>query len=297
MVHTQIPHPFPYQGSKRNIARHILPYIPSDVETLIEPFCGSAAVSIAASARHMAGKFLLNDIDTSLIQLWIWILGRPLELTSEYERLWLAQQSDPKAFFQRIRNEFNFTHRPSHLLYLLARIVKGAIRYSGDGNFNQSPDNRRLGMHPSTMRRELLGVSELLSRKTAVASDDFRDVVQRADAGDVLYMDPPYQGISFARDHRYIGGLRFEEFVESLVWMNDRQLSYIVSYDGRTGDKNHGYHLPSNLNLTRLDIEAGRSSQATLLGKRYDTVESLYVSPVLVFRLRGQQANLPTLIL
>ncbi len=43
----RVPRPFPYQGSKRGIAKHILRYFPAHVHRLIEPFCGSGAVSIA----------------------------------------------------------------------------------------------------------------------------------------------------------------------------------------------------------------------------------------------------------
>ena len=35
------PHPFPYQGSKRGIAKQILPCFPADTRRLLEPFCGS----------------------------------------------------------------------------------------------------------------------------------------------------------------------------------------------------------------------------------------------------------------
>ena len=62
-------------------------------------------------------------------------------------------------------------------------------------------------------------------------------------------MDPPYQGISFTRDHRYCNGLSYDEFVEALSWMNERRLSFLVSYDGRTGEKQHGNPLPDSLNL------------------------------------------------
>ncbi|MGH8281278.1 MAG: DNA adenine methylase, partial [Gammaproteobacteria bacterium] len=51
MTDRLIPHPFPYQGSKRVIARYILPHFPRDVNRLIEPFCGASAVSIAAAAH------------------------------------------------------------------------------------------------------------------------------------------------------------------------------------------------------------------------------------------------------
>jgi hypothetical protein len=42
-----VPHPIPYQGSKRALASAILAYLPEDCVTLIEPFAGSAALSLA----------------------------------------------------------------------------------------------------------------------------------------------------------------------------------------------------------------------------------------------------------
>jgi DNA adenine methylase len=43
-----------------------------------------------------------------------------------------------------------------------------------------------------------------------------------------------------------------------------------------------GKPLPVSLRLERIEIDAGRSSQATLLGKDARTCESLYLSPALV---------------
>ncbi len=282
---SQLPHPFPYQGSKRNIAKHILPYLPSDTSRLIEPFCGSAAVTIAAAAHGLAGKFVLNDIDAALMDLWAEIIDRPGQLMDGYDQLWSEQHADRKEHFYRIRTEFNETHHPHHLLYLLARIVKGAVRYSSDGFFNQSPDNRRSGMKPATMRRQIFGVSALLSERTTLSSLDFRDVAMTARPLDVVYMDPPYQGTSFVRDHRYYSGITYNEFADVLALMNLNHVSYMVSYDGRTGEKQHGKQLPRELRLRHLEIYAGKSSQATLLGQDSDTVESLYLSPALVNRL------------
>ncbi|MCY3692477.1 MAG: DNA adenine methylase [Chloroflexota bacterium] len=287
----QVPHPFPYQGSKRNIAHHILPYLPTDIDRLIEPFCGSAAISIAAAACGFAGKFALNDINSALMSLWVEILERPAQLTKEYERLWYEQQTDRKEYFSRVRAEFNATHEPHHLLYLLARIVKGSVRYSSDGQFNQAPDNRRSGMKPETMRRQILGVSELLADRTSLSAMDFRESIMTATTTDVVYLDPPYQGVSFARDHRYYRGLSYNELVDVLALMNLRGISYLVSYDGRTGEKHHGQSLPSDLELRHLEIYAGKSSQATFLGKHSETVESLYLSPALVNRLESGRSD------
>ena len=96
---------------------------------------------------------------------------------------------------------------------------------------------------------------------------------------DVVYMDPPYQGVCTNRDPRYISLLGFEEFCETLHGLNRRGISFVLSYDGKTGEKSHGKPMPADLGLIHIEIDAGRSSQATLLGRTHKTYESLYFSP------------------
>jgi len=287
-----VPHPFPYQGSKRKIAPQILSHFPTNVNCLIEPFCGAGAVSIAAIAHNSAKKILLNDLNEPLMALWNEILKRPNELLKSYEKLWHEQHPDKKEFFFKIRDEFNSTHQPHHLLYLLARIVKGSVRYSSKGLFNQSADNRRSGMQPPRMNQQIIGVSYLLGKKTTLSAKDFRQVLSKAEKDDLVYMDPPYQGTSFTRDHRYCNGLSYEEFVEALQTLNRKNISYIISYDGQTGKKIHGKPLPADLSLKHLHIHAGRSSQSTLLGSNHETIESLYLSPALIKRLHTKRRRI-----
>lgn len=98
-------------------------------------------------------------------------------------------------------------------------------------------------------------------------------------------MDPPYQGVCGDRDSRYLSGISHDEFIEALDRLNTRKISYIVSYDGRRGERVFGDLLPDFLRLMRIEIDAGRSSQSTLLGKDEITYESLYLSEALVQRL------------
>ena len=100
-------------------------------------------------------------------------------------------------------------------------------------------------------------------------------------------MDPPYQGTSQTKgkhDNRYIQGIVFDEFVTELQRLNDLGIDYIVSYDGRTGEKTIGKKLPESLELTHLYINAGVSAQATLNGKSEITYESLYISKSLIHK-------------
>jgi len=287
----QLPHPIPYQGSKRNLAPDILRYFPERIKVLYEPFAGSAAITIAAAAQGLARRFFINDLNKPLVDLWDQIINNPEQLAAKYEKLWFDQLDDPKAFYIKIRDEFNKTGAPHLFLYLLARCVKASVRYNTHGEFNQSADNRRKGMKPKTMKMQILGASYYLKGKTATSSTNYRDVLKLAEPQDLVYMDPPYQGVCGNRDTRYLESVQFFEFVEALEELNNRRIRYIVSYDGRTGDKSYGQMLPDELNLTLIELDAGRSSQATLLGRNNITIESLYLSPVLADEL----SHVPTL--
>lgn len=282
----KVPHPIPYQGSKRNLAPAILGYFPERVGTLIEPFAGSAALTLAAAARGLAARYVINDLNKPLVDLWRALIESPEKLARQYETLWRAQQEDRRQYYDQVRDEFNRTGRPDCFLYLLARCVKASVRYNANGEFNQSPDNRRMGALPDTMREHILGASHLLGGKTECISLDYKEAVAQATADDLVYMDPPYQGVCGERDPRYLKGVVFGEFVEVLESLNFRDIKYLVSYDGRTGERVHGRKLPERLRLHLIELHAGRSSQATLLGHDEVTVESLHLSPALADSLQ-----------
>jgi DNA adenine methylase len=77
----------------------------------------------------------------------------------------------------------------------------------------------------------------------------------------------PYQGVSGSRDQRYFSGLPVEELIFQLERLNDLGLPFVLSYDGRLGDKSYGVPLPPSLDLRRMELCAGRSASSTLLGE------------------------------
>ncbi|MGA2967497.1 MAG: DNA adenine methylase [Terriglobales bacterium] len=274
-----IPHPIPYQGSKRQLAPLILSFIPAGkFERMFEPFVGSGAVTLAAARKKVCKKFVVSDKLEPLCGIWGQIVNNPKRLADEYSDLWERQFPDSPAFFNRIRDEFNEDRSPAKLLFLLARCVKNAVRFNPSGQFNQSADKRRLGTKPKTMRAEIEAAHRLLLNKCEVRSGDYKTVLSMATPEDIVYMDPPYQGTSEGRDSRYFKGVPRDDLISMLKTLNRRGVQFVLSYDGACGDKTYGEVLPGGLRLKRVLVDAGRSSQATLNGKSARTVESLYLS-------------------
>jgi len=275
----EVPHPIPYQGSKRQLAPLILSFVPAGkFHRLVEPFVGSGAVTLAAARKGICCEFLVSDWLKPLSGIWQLISNDPETLSSEYSNLWHAQFPDSPKFFNRVREDFNNDQSPSKLLFLLARCVKNAVRFNPSGEFNQSADKRRVGTKPKTMKAEIMAAHQLLRGKCEVKNGDFKDVLDLATPNDVVYMDPPYQGTSEGKDSRYIKGVLREDLVDALEKLNRRRVQFVLSYDGSCGDKTYGEALPAYLKLKRVLVDAGRSSQATLNGKDVRTVESIYLS-------------------
>jgi len=286
-----VPHPFPYQGSKRALAHAVLHCLPADTDSLIEPFAGSAAISIAARHAGLVDRTIINDVNAPLMSLWEAILGDQQRLSDEYTSMWNDARADPREYFLNVRSEFNRSPSPAALLYLLNRIVKGAVRYSRSGEFNQSADHRRLGAKPGTVQQRIHGSSVTMAG-TAVHRESFDSLLVEAGTGDVVYMDPPYQGVTNVADHRYMAGLTRDSFERALHKANDNSVSYIISYDVVREDNKYGERLDEALGLTHLHLVAGRSAQATLGGGDDVTIESLYLSPALVQRLEVAPSRL-----
>lgn len=282
----KIPHIVQYQGSKRILAPQILDFMPDRVERLIEPFAGMAAISIAAAYDMRANSFHINDLNGPLVGVLRAAIEEPDVLIRSYSKVWEEQFTygeDHVQHFYDVRDRFNSGEQtPANMLYLLARCVKGAVRYGRNGNFNQSPDKRRHGTNPKNLTNNVMMISRLLKGKTTFSAMDYRDILEMAQPGDLVYMDPPYQGVSDTRDNRYYAGVPFEEFADAVEILNNKGIDYLISYDGECGGKAYGEELPVSLGCRKILLNAGVSSQSVLLGRKATTFEALYVSEKLI---------------
>lgn len=277
------PHIVQYQGSKRKLAPQILPYLPIRFDRMIEPFAGMAAMTIAVACEGRTDNFIINDFNPDIICILQMAIEAPNVLIQAYSDVWHEQfsfKSGSESHYYYIRDKFNHGDRSAALmLYLLARCVKGSVRYNANGEFNQSPDKRRAGTNPGKLASNIKDISLLLKGKTSFYSKDFIEILKLAEPGDLVYLDPPYQGVSNVRDHRYIAGVDISTIAYALEDLNQRGIDYALSYDGKLGEKTYGTELPTSLGLTRINLDAGLSTQALFLGQKLTTYEALYLSP------------------
>ncbi len=90
----RLPHPIPYQGSKRNLAPTIGRYVPDCIGTWYEPFAGSAAMALWTARHRKPKRIVLGDSLAPITQLWSAILADPRGTAARYAEIWAGQKPE-----------------------------------------------------------------------------------------------------------------------------------------------------------------------------------------------------------
>lgn len=178
-----------WAGGKHKIVPFIQEILPQG-RRLIEPFAGSGAVFAGIDGFH---SFVLADVNADLISLYGILQGDPERFVREVEGLFSGEFNNREAY-ERLRKEFNSLQagtsrrRAAIFVYLNRHGFNGLCRYNSSGGFNV-PFGRYAA--PYFPKAEMLAFAAKASKARFVAAD-FREVMQDAAEGDVIYCDPPY---------------------------------------------------------------------------------------------------------
>ena len=182
-----------WPGGKRRVVRDLLPHLPLPVKRLVEPFCGSCALTLAVADQ--AQSFWLNDINQDLANLLRQIKRDPREVISQGQSLFTPEGNEESAYY-RLRDRFNASVDPFTrailFIYLNRHGYNGLCRYNAKGNFNVPFGRYRAPRFP---KREIMAAAPVLARAEITAMD-FEEVIEACGPGDAVYCDPPYVPLS-----------------------------------------------------------------------------------------------------
>lgn len=190
-----------YPGGKGRMFPYLLGYIPPPIKikgAYVEPFVGGGGVFFSIRPK----KAILADINADLIHLYKAIRTDP-------QGVWRAFESMPdgRDTYHQVRklnpNELDDKTRAARLLYLNRTCFKGMWRHNGKGEFNigyGGPSRRWV-----ISANDLVIVSKLL-RRTSLRCSDFERIIDQCQAGDFIFIDPPYRpGHRELANQHYVG--------------------------------------------------------------------------------------------
>ena len=138
----------------------------------------------------------MYDNNEELINTYLVIRDRLGELI---ELLAFHKKNHDKEYYYRIRNldrtqaRLSDVERAARTVYLNKTCYNGLYRVNSKGQFNVPMGGYK---NPKILYRGVLEAASLALQNAWVEVKDFREVVDLAQPGDLVYFDPPYDPVS-----------------------------------------------------------------------------------------------------
>ena len=176
----------------------------------IEPFFGSGAVAFNMKPK----RALLIDRNEHVINFYRGI--QQGSITPASVRAFLEKHGEKLRkgggdYYLEMREAFNKSHAPLYFLFLNRAGFNGLIRFNRQGSLNvpfcKNPDRFSRSYITKICNQVQAAADVMAGRDWHFAQSEWEDTVKDAQAGDYLYLDPPYIG----RNTTYVGEWPEEE--------------------------------------------------------------------------------------
>ena len=179
------PRPFlRWAGSKRSLVKEIVPFLPRQFRAYHEPFLGSGALFFLVRPE----RAWLSDKCGELIDVFT-VIRDGVSAVIRY----LKPLKPDRELFYAIRNRPSQGRlkRAAEFLYLNKTCWNGLYRVNSEGQFNVPYGRPKTDFIADF--ENLRACSETLQKPgVRLRSCDFEEALANVEAGDLVYLDPPY---------------------------------------------------------------------------------------------------------
>lgn len=228
MTSTKIRPFLKWAGRKLNIIDQIKAMLPEG-KRLIEPFVGSGTVFLNTQYDH----YILSDTNEDLINLYCLVKKQGKKFI-DYAKTFYLLENNQKQQYYELREQFNQSsntrERAALFLYLNRHGYNGLCRYNNQGIYNVPFGRYRDPVFPE----EELYAFHLKAQKAQIFCADFKDIMNTAKKGDVIYCDPPYVPLSASSyfTHYYFKTFSVDEqtaLVNTAIDLTKKGVSILIS--------------------------------------------------------------------
>ena len=242
-------------GNKQRFAHEIASYFPADMKRYFEPFVGSGAVL----ATLAPSKAIASDVFEPLVEIWQTLSKDPTLLKSWYSDRWTEMQGGEKVeMYEQIKARYNASPNGADLLFLCRSCYGGVVRFRKADGYMSTPCGVHSPISPESFSSR---VDEWSNRTkgTEFRRLDFREALDSASKGDLVYCDPPYthsQAILYGAQ-----SFNLSELFERIDRCKARGVRVVVSIDGtkKSGATECDLPIPDGLFEQEAFVNCGRS--------------------------------------
>lgn len=190
------------------MANRALPIFPANFNRYLEPFLGGAAIFFHLNPE----RGILSDSNWALIETYMTIKEAPCEIEERLEVL-QARHSDDFYYSQRSKGYKDPVKNAAKFIYLNRTCFNGMYRENLKGEFNVPRGTKNAVVLKTDCFSK---IAQMLSAIN-VECCDFEITIDKADAFDFIYVDPP-----FTVKHNHNGFVKYNQRIFS--WTDQERL-------------------------------------------------------------------------
>jgi DNA adenine methylase len=196
-------------GGKQSVMVHFEDLIKNNLKpgsTFYEPFAGGLAVTLALEHPNT----VVNDLNSELINMYKVIRDNPEEL------IYLLKS------YEMLHNETAYYHirgwdrepdfatmsslkRAARTIYLNKTCFNGLYRVNSKGYFNSPIGRTSSGKTPDIAQEDLIREMSKFLKSVQFHNGDYKECLAGATAGDVVFLDPPYDTDEAIKSEGFVG--------------------------------------------------------------------------------------------
>lgn len=183
-------------GGKRQLLDEIIPLIPKNYTTYVEPFVGGGAVLFDLQPQ----KAIINDLNEELINVYRVVKNSPNELLGLLEKHDKFNNEEYYYDIRKLDREDSYSsmsdiEKAARIIYLNKTCFNGLFRVNQAGQFN-SPYGRN--KNPNIVNKPaILAMSKYFNNNNIkILCGDYRSALNNLRKGAFVYFDPPYMPLS-----------------------------------------------------------------------------------------------------
>ncbi len=187
-----------WAGGKAQLLQQFETFFPALVESYCEPFLGGGAVFFHLKGRFPKMRVALRDNNQELINCYQVVRDSVQGLMSGLDEHLRQFRAQGEPYYYRVRDQHKLrgaVERAARMIFLNKTCYNGLWRVNGRGEFNVPVGSYRPEKVSLYDPANLLAAHRALEN-VDLSVQDFGKTLAAANAGDFLYVDPPYYPLS-----------------------------------------------------------------------------------------------------
>jgi len=276
--------PLNYTGGKFKMLPQLEKYIPKNINTFVDLFCGGCNVGINVKSNNV----VFNDNLTYLILLYEEFKKQGFENVLKHINSRIMEYDlslTNEIGYNDLRIYYNSFKNPLDLFVLLCYSFNHQIRFNNNHQFNTSFGKNRSSFNDSIKNNLELFVNKICSENISFSNKDFNDFnYSGLNENDFVYIDSPYliSTGSYNDGKRGFKGWTEKEEYELLNIINQLNknkirfaLSNVINHKGKINDILIKWIDENKYNVNYIDYNYSNCNYHTLDKNTDSTIEVL----------------------